>query len=373
MTGSTGWQGYRNFRVERKEPESETVTSFYLAPEDGGDVASYEPGQFLGFELDVPGHDKPVIRTYTISEAPGRLQGYRLSIKREPSPPGKPDLPPGVSSNYFHDHVDVGSVLRVRAPAGDFYLDRSKQTPVVLLSGGVGLTPMISMLNSIVDDGAKRSAWFIHAVRNRKEHAFGSHVRGLANAHDNVQAHIRYDDVVSVDVLGRNYDGQGFITAELIKDIIGGAEADIYLCGPPPFMKALFNDLLNSGVTEDRIHYEFFGPVQDLHEVPPTSAAPAAKDVAAPAAASEEKFQITFRRSEKTATWDPAMESLLEFAESLGLDPDFSCRSGFCHTCLTTLIEGEVEYIDDAVMVPNEEDEVLICSSRPKSDVILDV
>jgi len=372
MTGSMGWQGYRNFRVERKEPESETVTSFYLAPEDGGEVTSYEPGQFLGFALDVPGHDIPVIRTYTISDAPGRLQGYRLSIKREPSPPGKPDLPPGVSSNYFHDHVEVGSVLRVRAPAGEFYLDRAKQTPVVLLSGGVGLTPMISMLNSIVDDGAKRPAWFIHAVRNRNEHAFGAHVRGLANEHGNIEAHIRYDETASVDVLGRNYDGQGFITADLIRELTGGAEADIYLCGPPPFMKALFNDLLNAGVSEDRIHYEFFGPAQDLRDGQPSTAAAPAADAPPPATA-EEAFQITFRRSEKTAPWDPSKENLLEFAESLGLDPDFSCRSGFCHTCLTTLIEGEIEYVDDAVMVPDEENEVLICSSRPKSDVILDV
>ena len=141
MNNPGSWSGHRAFVVDQKVTESETVTSFYLKPEDGGPIADYEPGQYIGFELDVPGKADPVKRSYTISEAPGRLDGYRVSIKREPAPAGRPDLDPGVGSNYFHDHVEVGSVLRVRAPGGVFHLDRDKDTPVVLLSGGVGLTP----------------------------------------------------------------------------------------------------------------------------------------------------------------------------------------------------------------------------------------
>ena len=197
---SGGWDGYRTFCVERKEPESLTVTSFYLTAKDGRPLASYKPGQFLGFKLDMPGYEKPVLRTYTISDSSGDATHYRLSIKREPPPADQMDAPPGVSSNYFHDHVEAGSELQVRAPSGDFFLheddevdgDGGKSGPVLLLSGGVGLTPMVSMLNHIVANGAKRPVWFIHGVRNGDEHAFGAHVRGLAETYANVHAHIAY-------------------------------------------------------------------------------------------------------------------------------------------------------------------------------------
>ena len=192
-TSTAERKGLRTFAVERKEPESETITSFYLVPEDGATLPGLLPGQFLTLELDIPGQPKPVIRTYSLSEGPG-AKYYRLSIKREPAPVDQPDVPAGLSSNYFHDRVAVGTRLRVGAPRGKFHLDPDSERAVVLLSGGVGPTPMISMLNAIVESSALRPVWFVHGTRNGREHAMGAHVRRLAEENENVHVHVRYPD-----------------------------------------------------------------------------------------------------------------------------------------------------------------------------------
>ncbi len=366
-----GWDGYRPFVIARKRPESQTVTSFYLEPEDGGALAPYRPGQFLGFRLTVPGGAAPIHRDYTISDAPGAGRYYRLSIKREPAPAGAGGMPPGASSNYFHDHVDVGSKLEVRAPAGEFYL-RDGDRPVVLLSGGVGLTPMISMLNHLVADGDKRDVWFIHGVRNGAEHAFGKHVRSLAKAHANVGVHVAYLEPRPEDVAGRDYDSSGVITMDLLRSLLPGPGCDFYLCGPPPFMKAFYNALLDWGVDDGRIFYEFFGPATVLKEDRGGEKRPAPASTADAAAVAGPDVNVTFQRSGLTVPWDPKAGTILELAEANGLTPPYSCRSGVCHTCMCQLIAGEIEYIDDAVFAPDDPEQVLICSSRPKTDVIVD-
>lgn len=386
-TDQTGrWQGTRTFVVEEKEAESKTVTSFILRPEDGGPLVAYKPGQFLGFRLDIPGQPKPVARTYTISDSPnsasqgggsrdggsrGGGASYRLSIKREPAPKDRPDLPPGLSSNYFHDHVEVGATLEVLAPSGDFFLhensDGDELGPVVLLSGGIGLTPMIAMLNHIVHQGTVRPVWFIHGVQNGDEHAFGPHVRGLAAAHGNVNAHTVYVEPGPGDVQGRDYDAEGFITIPMLESLGPGKDADFYLCGPPPFMKALFNALLGWGVDEARIYYEFFGPATVLKEGGEEASKPARENSLV------NGMTVTFQSSGVTVPWDPAKDNILELAEANGVIADFSCRSGVCHTCMCELIEGEVEYVNDDAMLPDDESQVLICSSIPKTDITIDV
>ena len=372
------WQGARTFVVEKKKAESKTVTSFILKPEDGGPLAAYKPGQFLGFRLDIPGQSKPVARTYTISDSPGDGTAYRLSIKREPAPKDRPDLPPGLSSNYFHDHVEAGTPLKVMAPSGDFFLHEDRDGPVVLLSGGIGLTPMISMLNHIVDQGLSRPVWFIHGVQDGDEHAFGAHVRGLAAARENVNAHIVYAEPGAGDVQGRDYDAEGFITLPMLESLLDGPDADFYLCGPPPFMKALFNALLGWGVDESRIYYEFFGPATVLKDDPKDGGEEADKPAReAPPESPEDSpansMTVTFKRSGVSVPWDPAQDNILELAEANGVIADFSCRSGVCHTCMCELIEGEVEYVNDDAMLPDDESQVLICSSVPKTDVTVDV
>jgi len=367
MAENRAWEGYRTFVVERKTPESETITSFYLAPEDGGALPAYRPGQFLGFSLDVPGRMTPVIRTYTISDSPADGSHYRLSIKREPSPADQPDVPPGVSSNFFHDHVDVGSKLQVRAPTGDFALRPDGKGPVVLLSGGVGCTPMISMLNAIADAGATRDVWFIHGVRSGSEHAFGSHVRELAATHDNIRAHICYSRPDPSDELGKDYDSQGHVSIDLLKELSVETDPQFFLCGSTPFMKSIYNGLIDWGVDEFQIVYEFFGTASELRE---KSAADKAAEMGVTPG---ETHQVEFRQSGVTATWTAEAGTLLDLAEANGVDPDFICRAGMCHTCLSTLLDGETAYVVDTVVPPMGDDEVLICSARPKSDVVIDV
>lgn len=366
VTGPNGWKGFRTLIVDRKVPESETITSFYLKPADGEPLPPYLPGQYLTFHLNIPGHDKPVMRTYSLSDSPYHPDYYRVSIKKIPPPKHQPDLPPGLSSNYFHDHVEPGTTLCVKAPRGKFTLDPSDDAPVVLLSGGVGLTPVISMLNTIVEAGSKRPVWFVHGTRNGRDHAMGAHTRRMASDNDNVNVHIVYSRPQQQDSQGRDYDSQGHVTIELLKRVLPEAAYDFYLCGPTPFMKSLYNGLLEWGAPETRIHYEFFGPASPLKEGTKVETKPGA------AAGSKQEIDVTFARSGLTAKWDPACESILDLAESQGLRPDFSCRMGICHTCMSKLVDGDVEYVLEPGDMPDPGC-VLICCSKPKTHVVVDV
>jgi len=359
---------YRSFVVDRKEPESETITSFYLMPEDGAPLPRFLPGQFLTFELTIPGQPKPVLRTYSLSDC-ANPDYYRVSIKREPAPADRPDLAPGLSSNYFHDQVAAGTKLRVGAPRGKFHLDPDSERPVVLLSAGVGLTPMISMMNAIAESGTGRPAWFIHGTRDGRDHALGAHVRRVAEAHQNIRAHIRYSQPEAADIEGRDCDSQGRVDISLLKHLLPFDDYDFYLCGPTPFMKSLYCGLLSLDVSEKRIHYEFFGPASILKEdakpIGPAEVPSAETELAG-------GIQVTFARSGVTAGWDPACESILDLAEKQGLNPDYSCRSGICHTCMCMLVEGEVDYFEEPLDEP-EPGRVLICCSRPKTDIVIEI
>jgi len=367
MSERTPWEGLRQFRVDRKTPESDTITSFYLVPMDGGSISSYLPGQFLGFKLNVPGQTEPVRRTYTISEKPDAGTYYRLSIKREPAPADRPDLPPGVSSNYFHDDVVEGSVIDVRAPRGDFHLDTESRRPVVLLSGGVGLTPMISMLGHVCDEEAPRDVWFVHGARNGREHAFGKHVRGLAASHPNINVRILYSRPDGGDRPGADFDRAGRVSIAYLMENLPGRDFDFYLCGPAAFMKDLYDGLRSWGVPNSDIHYEFFGPAQSLDDGGGGSGQEAVEQEAAGV------FEVTFSRSGTSAVWNGSTDNILELAEGAGLNPDSSCRSGNCHTCLCTVKNGTFEYAHDDIFEPDGEDEILICSARPTSDLEIDL
>jgi ferredoxin-NADP reductase/MOSC domain-containing protein YiiM len=360
--------GFRNLVVERKEPESGTITSFYLRPEGGSALAPFLPGQFLSFELSIPGQSGPVLRTYSLSDSPD-CDYYRVSIKREPPPADRPDLPPGLSSSYFHDQVDVGTALQVGAPRGRFHIDPDSERAVVLISAGVGLTPMLSMLNAIVRGGSQRRVWFLHGARDGREHAFGEHVRRMADEHPNVSAHIRYSRPGPGDVEGRDYDAEGRIDIDSLKQLLPFDDYEFYLCGPTPFMQSLYCGLLSTGVAESRVHYEFFGPASALTEE-------AQPQRPAPTRAPEDELagdcEVRFARSGLTAAWDPACDSILDLAEHQGLNPPYSCRSGICRTCMCPLIEGEVEYLEEPLNAPDP-GSVLICVCRPKTGVVLDI
>ena len=356
---------YRTLVVTRKVPESESITSFYLAAEDGEPLDTFLPGQFLPLRLNIPGQYVPVYRTYSLSDRPG-AEHYRLTIKREPAPPDLPNVYPGVSSNYFHDHVDVGSTLSAKAPRGRFYLDPKGETPVALVSGGVGQTPMISMLNAIVAAGTERPTWFVHASRFGREHAFSEAVRRLAEEHNNVHVHIRYSQPSPADVIGRDHDDTGRIDADLLKRLGPDDECDFYLCGPTGFMRSLFDGLLSWGVPEQRIHYEFFGPASAVRE----RAKVATPRRVAEAAECCTDLEVTFSTSGVRANWNPSFESILDLAEANGLSPDYSCRSGVCQTCMARIEEGEVEYVIEP-LDPPDDGSVLICVSKPMTPVVI--
>jgi ferredoxin-NADP reductase/MOSC domain-containing protein YiiM len=367
--GSKAQEQFRTLVVTQKVPESETITSFYLVPEDGNPLDPFLPGQFLPLKLDIPGQFQPVLRTYSLSDAPQKNY-YRLTIKRESAPPNQPDAYPGVSSSYFHDGVEVGTKLLAKAPRGRFVLDPEGETPVVLLSAGVGLTPLISMLNAIVESGSPRPTWFIHGSRNGRVHAMGESVREIARAHDNVHVHTLYSRPAAEDVIGRDYDDQGHVNGDVVQQLIRETtgDGDFYLCGPTPFLKSLFDGLLELGVPEHRIHYEFFGPASALQD---------RERVSGPkrrAGASEccEEIEVTFSRSRVSAKWNPSFESILDLAEANGLSPDYSCRSGVCQTCMSGLQGGEVEYVLEP-LDPPDPGSVLICCSKPKTNVVVDV
>jgi len=358
---------YMTLEVSKKVPESKTITSFYLVSDDGKSLPSFLPGQFLPLKLDIPGQYKPIYRTYSISDSPNR-DYYRLTIKREPSPPDRPDVYPGVASNFFHDHVVPGTKLPAQAPRGKFYLDSKREDPVVLLSAGVGLTPLISMLNSIVDSGSKREVWFIHGARNSSEHAMANLIRKVAGENDNVHVHVAYSQPLGDDVQGREYDGKGYVDIELLKNLLPGKEADFYLCGPTPFMKSLFDGLLEWEVPEYNIHYEFFGPASLLKDRAKISTPKRAAEVTECCG----EIQVNFSRSGVKTNWNPSCESILDLAEANGLSPDYSCRSGICHTCMVKLEDGEVEYVEEP-LDPPDEGCVLICVSKPKNNVVIEV
>lgn len=187
------------------------------------------------------------------------------AVKRQPPPPGAPDFPPGLASNHLHDRVPPGSTRRVSAPAGDLFLNEASDRALVLLSGGVGLTPMVRMLDALVDRGVQREVWYGHAALSGRDHAMKDHVRDVAAAHDNVHSVVFYEFPTAQDEHKEDYDHSGRITLDWLKGAVPIPEADFYFCGPKDFMRALNLGLRALDVPDDRIHFEFFGPPQDLY------------------------------------------------------------------------------------------------------------
>ena len=349
----------REFRVARIERESRVISSFYLVPDDGKPLASHKAGQFLPVDIRLPGQAEVLHRTYTISNAPND-EYYRLSIKREPAPSS--EYPPGLSSNYFHDCIGVGSIIRAHAPRGEFTLVEHSVRPVVLLSGGVGVTPMISMLDQLHREsgscGFDRQVFFVHGTVNGAVHAFRDCVRQLAADWPCLHVHYVYSDPGESDVAGRDYDSKGHVDIDLLRQLLPLDDYDYYVCGPLPFMQSMFDGLKGLNIADERIHYEFFGPGAVRHGAAGRDVRVLAKDA--------DPVPVTFSQSGVETVWEPSRGSLLDLAESEGLSPLFSCRSGVCSTCEATVLSGDVEYPVPPVAEPGR-GTALICCSYPSS------
>lgn len=250
-----GWNGWRTFIVKEKRPESSVITSFVLEPADGKPVVNFEPGQYIGVAIRVPGLGLQQIRQYSLSDMPNG-QTYRITVKRET---GDGQRPAGYVSSLLHDDLQVGSEVQIAAPYGSFHIDVDAKTPIVLISGGVGLTPMISMLKRAIQDPA-RQVVFVHGARNSAVHAMRDRLKQTATTHANFRAIIFYDSPLPNDVQGQDYDYPGFINLDLIAREVLLPEADYYICGPVPFMRMQHDKLKSMDIRETHIHYEVFGP-----------------------------------------------------------------------------------------------------------------
>jgi ferredoxin-NADP reductase len=358
----SAWEGYREFAVRRREYEDEnrSICSFYLEPVDGKSLPAFRPGQFLTFRLSLPepasGGTRAVVRCYSLSEAP-RPDFYRVSIKRVPAV--QPELPPGLSSNFFHDQVQQGTRLQVRAPAGHFHLMEDNALPMVLIGGGIGITPMLSILNSVLERGLERELWLFYGVRNGSEHIMKQQLQALASEHANFHLHVCYSAPADGDVADRDYQHHGRVDMPLLRETLKHTEHQFYVCGPRPMMESLVPGLEEWGVDRDNIHYEAFGPAtlnRDKHSATATATQP---------------ITVTFSRTGKSLPWDPAADSLLSFAEANGIEVESGCRAGSCGCCQTVVSAGEVQYTKqtDADIEPGH---CLLCTSVPTSDLTLD-
>ncbi len=355
------WNGYRKFEIMRKVSEVEGVHSFYLTPHDGKPLPPFLPGQYLTFELKIPGEQKPVIRCYSLSDSPNHPDYYRVSIKKIPPPRDDPNGRPGLSSTYFNEVLGEGDILDVKAPSGHFYL-KQRELPTVLIGGGIGITPVMSMLNTLCEYQHKGEIWFFLGVRNSAEHVMKEHLEALKREHENLNLQICYSDPLEDDQEGVDYQHKGYVGIDLFKEQLPSNNYDFYICGPPPMMESVTAGLYDWGVPEDRVNFEAFGKatVKKAAKAKPADETPAAADIA-----------VTFERSGKTLKWDSKAESLLDFAEENGVSIDFACRSGNCGTCVTAIKNGAT----DCVVQPGftaEDGTCLTCISVPTKDLTLD-
>ncbi|AUW94357.1 nitric oxide dioxygenase [Sulfobacillus thermotolerans] len=254
-----GWDGFRPFVVKKKVQESDVITSFYLEPQDGGAIATYEPGQYLTLKVNIPGLAHTQRRHYSLSGQPGQSH-YRISVKREEAHDGWPD---GLVSTYLHRQVHVGDILEVAAPAGDFTLDVTTPRPIVFLSGGVGMTPLLSMLHSLLAYDPEHEVTYVHAALHGRVHAFQTEMESLASTHPSLRYAIVYENPEKDDTERAHFLRAGRIDAPLLSTLIA-PEAEFYICGPQPFMQAMVAALSQLNVSPDQIHYEFFGPQRSL-------------------------------------------------------------------------------------------------------------
>ncbi len=360
------WNGKRKFRIARRvyEDPNNDICSFYLRPHDEKPVPPFRPGQFLTFELPIPGQSQPVVRCYSLSDGPANEPQYRVSIKKLGAPPKAPEgTPPGLSSNFFHDQLNEDDIVEVFAPAGEFYLEQESERPVVLIGGGVGLTPVVSMLNWLVSSGSNREIWFFYGVRNRSEHAMYDHLQEIAKENPNVHTVIAYSQPTETCVKGVDYDHKGFVGVDLMKSVLETNNYEFYICGPPPMMDMVTKALAEWGVPDEDVRFEAFGPAS-------VKKAGSGEDSKPEAGAPT--FEVEFSRSKIKAQWAKNMGTLLDLAEANGVKARFGCRAGNCGTCSTALKQGDVDYVSKPGKEP-ESGSCLTCIAQPTSNLVLDI
>lgn len=348
------WLQYKIIRIE---DESELIRSFYLQPTKENGLIPFKPGQYLTIRLVPTKGDKPVVRTYTVSSTPADSY-YRISVKLENS---------GLISKHLHHSLNIGDVIEAKAPRGDFYVNSNVQRPVVLLGGGVGITPMISMATYLVQEGIRtrrqRPVTVFHATRSLAQRAFNQSFRELEKQ---ALGEFRYYSFISRPesnaLLEKDFDGSGHISADLLRQNLALDDYDFYLCGPAGFMQGMYDALQSLGVQDKRIYSESFGPAELQRKV---------ETVPLQVVSDEAKTAvIKFSKSGKEQSWQAGDPNLLEVAESSGINPDFSCRKGVCGACKTKIKSGTVVYRTQPT-AEHSIDEALICCAVPAKNTEL--
>jgi len=352
------WPGFRPLAVTAVDRETSSVISVHLADPAGAAVPAAQPGQFLTLRLPATPGGPPLVRSYSLSGPPG-APSYRISVKREPH---------GAGSEFMHTRVHAGDQLDVAAPRGTFIL-RPGDTPVLLISAGVGATPVLAMLHALAGAGSGREIWWLHGARSRADEPFASESRSLLAQLARGHRHICFSHPGPDDVPGRDYQTPGRLTADVLAGLSLPRDADAYLCGPAAFMADVSGALENLGISRARVHMEIFGAAGSST---PGIAPAAARPPHPPAGQPGTGPQIAFARSGLTVPWDQRYASLLELAEACDVPVRWSCRTGVCHTCETALLSGAVGYRPDPVEQPAG-GSALICCSQPHGDLVLDL
>ncbi|MFL6446443.1 MAG: MOSC domain-containing protein [Bryobacteraceae bacterium] len=356
------WTGFRPLRVSHVDRESASVLSFSFESPDGSPLPAALPGQFLVLKLRPKADAPPILRNYSMSGSPG-ANGYRVSVKRELN---------GTGSAFLHDHVAAGDNVEVSAPRGSFTL-RSGTGPVVLLSAGIGATPVLAMLHALTAVSqptlSPREVWWLYGTRTRSDHPFGQESRELLRLLTGSHAYVAYSKPGPDDRRGVDYDAPGHLNVANMKQLGVPRQADFYLCGPVAFTHDIIAGLKDWGVPAAQIHSETFGPEEPVR---PGVISAANHPVHPPSGAVGTGPQVSFTRSGLTAAWDPRFQTLLEFAEACDVPVKWSCRTGVCHTCECALIGGGVQYPLEPLEPPSEGN-VLICCSQPRNDIEIDL
>jgi ferredoxin-NADP reductase/MOSC domain-containing protein YiiM len=351
------WPGFRQMRVAHIRKESATVTSFTLSPTDGHNLPDFQPGQFVVVRIKVDPEKPPILRNYSLSDLPAP-DHFRISVKAESN---------GMGSSYLCNRVHEGDALDVSAPRGSFTL-RAGDNPVVLLSAGVGATPVMSMLHALAAQESKRQVWWIYGARNRADHPFAEEARVLLKQLSGQRSYVVYSRPAPTDRLQTDFDAPGHIDAALLAKIGVPQNSDFYVCGPPSFLQNMRDGIHNWGVPAERVHMEIFGALEGI--------TPGMKNVAhnphQPPGPPGSGPSVSFARSGLTVAWDGKFASLLELAEACDVPVRWSCRTGVCHTCMTGVIGGSITYQPGPLEAPAPGN-VLVCCSQPKSDVVIDL
>jgi ferredoxin-NADP reductase/MOSC domain-containing protein YiiM len=352
------WAGFRPLRVASKSRETGDVTSLELEAQDGSPLSAGLPGQFVVLRLRPAPGSPLLLRSYSLSGEPSDVR-YRISVKREAR---------SIAGAYIADEARPGDIIETTAPRGVFVLEPGDR-PVVLLSAGIGATPVLAMLHALAAAMSPRQVWWLHGARNRAEHAFAAEVRALLGRLPCARSHILYSMPGPGDRPGVDFDEAGRFSITVLAELGVPHDAEFYLCGPAAFMVGLSAGLSGWGVPGDRIRTEAFGP--GTSRTPGIAASPRPPPHP-PAGIVGAGFQVSFARSGLNVRWDAHFASLLELAEACDVPVRWSCRTGVCHNCETALIAGDVRYQLDPVDRPAEGN-ALICCCQPDGDLVLDL